>query len=156
MTRRRALPLFAPPPAPKADTTLESARQRLGGAYAEPIGVVIGAAFWTERSLGIVVSATAEFVDLWVGAGRVKRARREELRAYAGPLLAPLSEVARDAEAFARLVEGTTVQFRSADGTLQEGLLLEKCRFGGLVARPDGRILALGFRRLGAPGRLWN
>ena len=58
-----------------------------------------------------------------------------------------LAHVAEDARAFAALEEGARVVF---DGDVT-GKLVEKCRWGGLVARDDGRIFAVGFRRFERP-----
>jgi len=52
---------------------------------------------------------------------------------------------------FATLKEGQRVRFAEKDGSAGElsvGMLVEKCRYGALVAKDDGRILAVGFRRL--------
>jgi hypothetical protein len=59
-----------------------------------------------------------------------------------------LALVAADARVFWLLVEGQSVRWADGEGALRDGKLVEKCRYGALVLRADGAIIAVGFRKL--------
>ena len=59
-----------------------------------------------------------------------------------------LSTIAADAHVFARLAEGQPVRYADDSGGLLGGKLIEKCRYGALVVRDDGAVVAVGFRKL--------
>ena len=59
-----------------------------------------------------------------------------------------LAEIRPSVESFARLREGQKVFFERVPGTISEGTLLEKCRYGALVGDLDGKVLGVGFRKL--------
>jgi hypothetical protein len=80
---------------------------------------------------------------VWLG-DKTKRVAAHDVMRATSPAL---SEIAEDARAFAALAEGQNVMF---DESIH-GRLVEKCRWGGLVARDDGRIFAVGFRRFKRP-----
>jgi hypothetical protein len=77
--------------------------------------------------------------------------RRSAARPFDGVLPEDMSVIARAARSFAALHEGQRVRFQH-EGGLGEGALVEKCRFGALVARGDGTVLGVGFRRIHAGG----
>ena len=126
--------------------TLARAREKLGGRVESTAshhfsgGEIVRAG---ER-VGVVLWSDGAQCDVWIGDDAVKRVACAELEAARSPELASVSE---DARAFATLEEGAQVIF---DGTIR-GKLVEKCRWGGLVARDDGRIFAVGFRRFQRP-----
>jgi hypothetical protein len=125
--------------------TLTRARKQLGGRAASHgrAGEVVR----IDRALGVVLCSDARGCDVWVGGRTTRRVSLRAVEAAAAPDDPELAGVAADARAFARLEEGQRVVF---DGTVS-GRLIEKCRFGGLVARDDGRIFAVGFRRFARP-----
>jgi hypothetical protein len=62
-----------------------------------------------------------------------------------------LASIASGAVVFANLHEGQYVRFEADDGSLGEGLLVEKCRYGALVLAGEGesaKIMAVGFSSL--------
>ena len=120
--------------------TLARARSRLGGR-AEEHGRA-GEIVCVDGELGVVLWSSLEACDVWIGDDRTKRISADEIVTAAAPPGSPVASLAEDARAFGRLEEGQPVVVDGAAGTL-----VEKCRFGGLVARPDGKILAVGFRR---------
>ena len=48
----------------------------------------------------------------------------------------------------ASLRTGQRITFQRRDGSVGEGTLVEKCRYGSLVGLEDGRVLAVSFRKL--------
>ena len=118
--------------------TLARARERLGGRVSSHgrAGEIARAA----GEMGVVVWSDEASCDLWIGDDRVRRVSSGDAVAADA---AGLASVAADARAFARLEEGQDVVFDESIA----GRLIEKCRWGGLVARADGRIFAVGFRR---------
>lgn len=122
--------------------TLAHARERLGGRAATHgrAGEVVA----IDDAIGVVLCSDAKGCDVWLGDRRTRRVPARSAKAASTPD-AELERVAVDARAFARLEEGQDVVI---DGkTLVR--LVEKCRFGGLVAQRDGRMFAVGFRRFG-------
>ena len=63
-----------------------------------------------------------------------------------------LSALATDASVFARLGEGDSVRYSDDTGAFRDATLIEKCLYGALVARVDGTIVAVGFRKLWPAG----
>lgn len=139
--------------------TVDVVRKRLGGRASTEGGAGELVTMITERGLerlGVVLFVRGEEIDVWTDGGVVRRARREALRPAESFGLVPedgaerrLLAVARDAQSFAALTEGQRVHYQHERG-IGEATLVEKCRFGGLVERSDGAVLAIGFRRLWA------
>lgn len=122
--------------------TLARAREKLGGrAVSHARG---GEIVRVEGNVGVVLWSDDAQCDVWIGDDAVKRVASAEVESASSPELAVVAE---DARAFAALQEGAHVVF---DGAIR-GKLVEKCRWGGLVARDDGRIFAVGFRRFERP-----
>ena len=133
--RRVSLPMSDDP-----RLSLARARARLGGRVSSH-----GRAGELARvgdTHGVVVWSDDAQCDVWIGRDLIRRVAAREVASLEEPSAA-LAPVAEDARAFARLDEGRTVTFDGA----KSGRLIEKCRWGGLVARTDGRIFAVGFRR---------
>lgn len=162
--RKRSLPLFdllAEGPV-DARPSLETARRRMGGRARSAAGV--GKLVLLEGAIGVLVFVSDDEHDVWVegstegGAentassvgerGIVRRAKPALTSSFVGEAPVALARVAADIQVFATLAEGDRVRYEATGGVMAEGLLLEKCRFGALVAAPDGRILAVGFRKL--------
>lgn len=157
---RRTLPLFdslvrrdasAQPAEPLGDRpTLESARRRLGGAgetdaTAGAVVRYLGAG--DAATVGVVVYAAGDEVDVWLEGDRVRRTTR----AWVEPAVAdsPVQRVvAGDARVFAALSAGSRVRVAGVGAASAEAVVVEKCRYGALVARDDGTIMAVGFRKL--------
>jgi len=131
--RRVSLPMSSDP-----RMTLARAREKLGGRVTShgrggEIVRLDGDFF------GVIVWSDDASCDVWVGEDRIKRIRPSEAtRADAAAML----DIAEAARAFAAFEEGQLVVFDSTAGRL-----IEKCRWGGLVARDDGTIFAVGFRK---------
>ncbi len=120
--------------------TLAHARTRLGGRVSGSYGRV-GEVVRAGESIGVILFSDDDTCDVWIGDDKTKRIAIESISANDGDEIS-MRGVAHDARAFAALEEGASVSF---DGV--SGRLIEKCRWGGLVARADGRIFAVGFRR---------
>ena len=119
--------------------TLARAREKLGGRVSSHgrggevvrVGDEVGVVIWSDDA----------HCDVWIGEDRIKRVPFDE--ASKTPPVEAMRAIASDARAFVDLEEGARVVF---DEKL-EGRLIEKCRWGGLVALDDGRVFAVGFRR---------
>lgn len=98
--------------------------------------------------LGVALYADPREVDVWLEGSRVRRVRVDEVEALPLGEAPGLDAVAAEVTVFASLRNGDAVRWQGDDGAAHLGTLFEKCRYGGLVAAPDGRVLAVGFRRL--------
>jgi hypothetical protein len=133
--------------------SVEAIRKRLGGRDASEPGVGRVVTFDTGVGArhGVVLFARAEHLEVYVDAGVVRSVPRAAAHdADTDALTEELCAVALDARAFAEMEEGQQVVFTTEHGPA-EGVLAEKCRFGAIVARPDGRAVGVGFRRLASP-----
>ncbi len=131
----------------KGPPSLDEARRQLGGAWVggPDIGRVVRIHGGIDR-VGVVVHATPTERDVWIGRGRVQRVEPARLSpADAG---AEHDELIADARVHASLSEGDRVLYETDDGGYAEGVLAEKLRFGALIGTPDGRVVAIGFRRI--------
>jgi hypothetical protein len=150
--RRRALPLFAAlgREGPQAPPHLDQARRRLGGPYADDVdAAMIGRFVRAAPHEGVVLHADAATVDVMVSAGVVRRVARAGVVALDDVELSPLRRrMADDVRRFAAMPAARRARFTTETGDEAEGLLIEKCRYGALVALDDGRVVALGFSRL--------
>jgi hypothetical protein len=140
---------------------VDDVRKRLGGrASTDPrAGDLVMVTAPGGRELpGVVLFASGEDMDVWVeqpgsavvtalGAGIVRRARGEDVGPLRGVASKDLTAVASDARVFGGLLEGQRIRYQSGEG-LDEGTLVEKCRFGALVERDDGALVGVGFRRI--------
>lgn len=129
--------------------TIEQARDALGGrAATEPragrrVRVHDASGALAE---GVIVFASPREDDVWIGEGRFRRVSPADCVPLEGgdPALAP---IAADARRFAALSEGAAVTFVDRGGRPHEGTMVEKCRYGALVAEGT-RIVAVSFRRI--------
>jgi hypothetical protein len=150
MVRRLFLPL-AMPSTPSPRPTVDAVRKRLGGRASTEAGAGEVVSLRDGRT-GVVLFVRGEQLDVWLAGDIVRRVRRAETLLADGVVSPDLDAVARDARVFAALREGQRVGFQH-EGGVGEGALVEKCRFGGLVARADGKVIGVGFRRLASlPG----
>ena len=148
MGKRLFLPLAVGEPAQRP--TVDTVRKRLGGRASTEPGAGELVCFRDERGFeraGVVLFVQGEELDVWLTGDLVRRVRRGEAKPADGVLPEGLHAVARDAQAFASLREGQRVRYQHPGG-LDEGALVEKCRFGALVERGDRTVLGVGFRRL--------
>jgi len=146
MVRRLFLPLSLESLAPRP--TVDAVRKKLGGRASTEAGAGEVVSLRTpqgERS-GVVLFVRGEQIDVWLEGDVVRRVRRADALPADGVIPPGLLAVSHDARAFASLHEGERVGFQH-EGGLGEGALVEKCRFGGLVERGDGKVVGVGFRR---------
>ena len=137
--------------------SIDAARERLGGRIMpndEPPhglahGMVVGVSGGRGTVVaGVIVFATRNEVHVLLDGVRLRRVLPDHVRPYAGDVSLAVSKIAGDAQLFARLSEGEAVRYAGDDGTLVQAKVVEKCRWGALVARDDGAIIAVGFRKL--------
>jgi hypothetical protein len=146
MAGKRSLPLVADGRRPVDDRpTIERARRRLGGRASTDGTAGQPVRFLGEETTGVVLFGAADRCDVLLEGGAVRRTRPELLAATAP--VEPMLRVVAEIRLFGRLREGERVRFEH-EGRAEEGVLVEKCRYGALVAKRDGTLLAVGFRRL--------
>jgi len=140
MPRRLSLPVVLP----ASRLTLARARKQLGGPTTShgDAGAVVHVERGAETALGVILWSDATWCDVWLGEDITKRTRRDSVTPAVAPRGSPMAKASLAARTFASLEEGQDVRF----GTTK-GRLIEKCRWGALVARPDGKIFAVGFQR---------
>ncbi len=146
MERRLFLPLAST--APASLPTVDAVRKRLGGRASTEGGAGELVGLGVDRT-GVVIFVRGEQLDVWLPGDVVRRVRRADTRPApaSGAVPRELLAVALDARVFGALHEGQRVGYQ-AEGALGEGVLVEKCRFGGLVERADRTVVGVGFRRL--------
>lgn len=129
-------------------TRVDAVRRRLGGRSTSAGGagriVLVRTEGGGERA-GVVLHVEGEVLHVWVAEGIVRKALDADVKTTAAPELEALAD---DARVFATLHEGERVRYQDGQGELAEALLAEKCRFGALLLRDDGKILGVGFRRI--------
>ena len=102
-----------------------------------------------ELGPAVLLFVEASEAHVWLGAGLVRTLPEARLRPFEGEPPPAAARVAHDARAFAALGEGDRVSFSGTEGgPLESGVIVEKCRHGALVERPDGVVVGVGFRRL--------
>jgi len=147
MSRKLALPVLLPaPPTPSVDNV----RKRLGGRASTETGTGDVVSFSTDGGIhqtGVVVFIRGDELDVYVSENLVRRIRRDAAKSTDAALNPSFVAIAESARIFEQLTEGQRVCFKNGEHT-HEGTLVEKCRFGALVERPDGKIIGLGFQRL--------
>ncbi len=97
---------------------------------------------------GVVVFASAIEVHVLLDGVRLRRLAPAQVRLHEGEIPPPLEKIAGDARLFGEIVEGQSVRYADARGALVDGRVVEKCRWGALVLREDGTVIAVGFRKL--------
>jgi len=136
VTTKRVLPLFdglMGSPRLGSAPHLEQARKGLGGGY----------------SVDVDASMIGRFVRSAPHEGVVRRVARDRVVTVDDVELSPLRRrMADDVRRFAAMPTGRRARFMAEAGAEAEGLLIEKCRYGALVALDDGRVVALGFSRM--------
>jgi hypothetical protein len=98
--------------------------------------------------VAVVVFANADEVHLLIDGTKLRRVPPDAVHAHEGSTPSMLSKIAADAHVFSGLSEGQKVRYADDSGGLLPGKLVEKCRYGALIVREDGAIVAVGFRKL--------
>lgn len=131
--------------------SVETARRHLGGrgsTTAEAGGIVSIEGKGGVAAIGVVLFASESEVDVWIDEGIVRRLAPWQVTPFAGVVPETLLQLAADAKAFAELREGQRVRYATKGGVASDGAIVEKCRFGALVLREDGKLMAVGFRKV--------
>ena len=137
--------------------SLDDARNRLGGRTNNeepaPAGIVPGRVVRVFANDGaahvaVVVFANAEEVHILIDGTKLRRVPPSEVHAHEGEAPSSVAKIAADAHVFSRLAEGEKIRYADDSGGLLSGKLVEKCRYGALVVRDDGAVVAVGFRKL--------
>lgn len=154
--KKRTLPVFDDVLGPQAHRdkgppTVEAARKNLGGRgmTGEGAGCIVALpGVGGLQAVGVVLYASATDLDVWIDEGIVRRVRPEDAESFQGVVSEELLALAADARLFATLREGQRVRYQVSPETLVEGDIVEKCRYGALVLGLDGKLMAVGFRKL--------
>jgi hypothetical protein len=133
-------------------SSIEAARRRLGGRPGAPSTRAPGSFVHATlsdgtRHAGVVLWATAGHCDVWFDDCLARRTRTELVSVLAGQPPERLLRVAAEMRIFATLVEGDLVRWQRTGG-VAEGCIVEKCRYGAIVVTRDGKLVAVGFRKL--------
>ena len=141
MARRVTLPI-----SDEKRLSLARAREKLGGRVRSrrDCGQLVQVVRGGERRVGVVVWSGDEQCDVWLEPDQLLRTARRDIVAAIGSATDVVLAVAQAAKSFGKLREGETVHVGG-----QAVTIVEMCRWGALVARPGGAILAMGFQRLG-------
>ena len=132
--------------------SIDSARRRLGGKPAcpstRPPGLAVRAVLRDGQShCGIVLWSSEQDCDLWFEDGVARRVRASAVTPHLGATPGELARISAEARLFALLAPGERVRWQRAGG-VSEGCIVEKCRYGAIIVTRDGRLVAVGFRRL--------
>jgi hypothetical protein len=139
---------------------VDEVRKRLGGRATSAAGAGDVVRVRREAApdlLGVVVFVAGDELDVMTGESTVRRTQRSHVApvSLGGPPETPederpewLASLAADAKVFATLEEMQEVRYQGKTGELEEGKLVEKCRYGGIVLAADGSLMGVGFRRL--------
>ncbi len=144
MSSRRPLPVTSS--AAARPPSVDEARRRLGGRAVSLPGV--GEIVVTPAGVGVILFVETDTFDVWTGDGAGRRVPRGSCRALLDSPQDALAMIASDARVFASLQEGQPVRFSRSETASDDGVLVEKCRYGGLVERADGVVMGIGFQRL--------
>ena len=87
---------------------------------------------------------------------RLRRMQPGELSAHEGAVDDEIGKLAGDAHLFGLIDEGEAIRNADDAGALVDEQLIEKCRWGALVARDDGAVVAVGFRKLWPAVEYWT
>lgn len=137
--------------------SLEDARNRLGGRTTDELAAAPGItpgrivkviATGGVEHIAVVIFANADEVHILVDGTRLRRVPPEAVDLHDGATPSTLTQISDDAHVFSRLAEGQGVRYADDTGGLLPGKLVEKCRYGALVVREDGAVVAVGFRKL--------
>ena len=99
-----------------------------------------------EDGEGVVIFASIVEVHVLLDPSRMRRFPPSELAVHEGTH--ELAELATDAKIFGMLHDGQAIRYAVDGGTMVDGIVAEKCRWGALVQRADATVVAVGFRKL--------
>jgi hypothetical protein len=145
------------PAKPVKKPSLDDARNRLGGRTADeepapagigPGSIVLVAANDGEKHVAVVVFANATEIHVLIDGTKLRRVPPRLVELHEGATPSALAKIAADAQVFGSLIEGLPVRYADDMGGLLGGKLVEKCRYGALIVRDDGAVVAVGFRKL--------
>jgi hypothetical protein len=137
--------------------SLDDARNRLGGRTTDeepappgmgPGRIVTVVATGGVEHVAVVVFANADEVHILVDGTKLRRVPPTAVGVHEGAAPSTMTKIADDAHVFSTLSEGQKVRYADDSGGLLAGKLVEKCRYGALVVREDGAVVAVGFRKL--------
>jgi hypothetical protein len=94
-----------------------------------------------------VLWAAGATCDVWFDDSLARRTRADGVSPLEGPVPERLWRVAAEMRVFAALSEGDRVRWQR-NGGVAEGCIVEKCRYGAIVVTRDGKLVAVGFRKL--------
>lgn len=141
---RKNLPVLPKKP------SIDAARARLGGTaqgHATPPGLVPGVVVrFEEDGEGVVIFASIVEVHVLLDPSRMRRFAPADLAVHEGAH--DLAQLATDARIFGMLHDGQAIRYAVDGGTMVDGIVAEKCRWGALVRRADDTVVAVGFRKL--------
>lgn len=128
--------------------SLDEARRALGGPWVAglDVGACVALTSGGASRVGVVVHGDADERDVMVEPGRVHRVAASRLTP--APSTPALDAIGADARVHASLEVGQRVAYEARDGSVGEGALVEKLRYGALVGDDEGRVHAVGFRRV--------
>ena len=147
--RRLNLPVSAQ--GPDGLPTIDAARVRLGGRATSSrlAGTIVSLeSAGGAQGVGVVLFAGELECDVWIAEGIVRRTAISDVTRFDGHVDDATLRIAADARRYTSLVEGQHVQIVEPDAPSRTATIVEKCRYGALVALADGRVLAVGFRKL--------
>ncbi len=147
MNRKFALPVLSPA---ASTPSVDRIRQRLGGRASTESGAGDVVSFTTDGGIsqtGIIIFVRGDELDVYVSDNVVRRIRRSSAKPTDAVVPTTFMRIAESARVFEHLAEGQRVRF-TTDDHIHDGILVEKCRFGALVERNDGKIVGLGFQRV--------
>jgi hypothetical protein len=132
--------------------SIEAARRRLGGRATAPSQRAPGSLVQVTlhgaaRTKGVLLWATDRHCDVWFEDGIARRARFDVVTPCPGLAPEGLVRVAGEMRLFTSLAEGERVRWERAS-EVAEGCIVEKCRYGAIIVSRDGRVVAVGFRKL--------
>jgi hypothetical protein len=132
-------------------TPLENARARLGGraapSLAAPGSLVEAEMRDGGRRAGVLLWSSREHCEAWFDDGFARRVSASVVSPGTGPVPESLLQVAAEIRVFVALAPGERVKW-SRGSEVAEGCIAEKCRYGAIVVTPEGRLVAVGFRKL--------
>jgi hypothetical protein len=149
MTRKLTIPIT---PALRS-RRVEDVRKRMGGRESTEAGggeVVTVRREGAPELVGVVVFVRGDELDVMTDESTVRRTQRARVSPGAGKDASAewTAALAADAKVFATLEEGQRVRYLGETGRLEEGMLVEKCRYGGIVMCADHSLMGVGFRKL--------
>ena len=99
-------------------------------------------------TLGVVLFRSGDQVDVYLGDGWVRRTSASAVTPLDAAPPEPLSAIAADARVFVGLKNGDRVRYQDGSGKVRSAVLVDKCRYGAIVANDEQRLIGVGFRKL--------